>query len=261
MTKGRQTSEARRIRLDQLVLERGLAETRAKARALVMAGEISLPGYAGRPTPGQQVRRGQEVVVRQRPRYVSRAGEKLASALEKFAVDAVGKAALDVGASTGGFTDCLLQHGARRVYAVDVGRAQLHSRLLQDERVTSLEATNARYPYELPERVDLVVADVSFISLRMILPEALRHLRDEGQIIALFKPQFEAERREVPRGGVIKDPLLRAALLGRFVPWLASQRLRVRGLALSPVLGDAGNAEFLLHLEPEANVGRADERG
>ncbi len=248
-------SPRRRLRLDRFMVDTGLAATVEEARALVMAGDVSLPGNRGRPTPGQQVRDDQRVVLRSRPRYVSRGGEKLAHALEGFGVDPTGMTVLDVGASTGGFTDCLLQHGARRVYAIDVGRGQLHSRLLADDRVVSMEGVNARDPVDLPVEVDLIVADVSFISLHLVLPQVFRHLAPAtqapgGRVIVLFKPQFEARRDEVPRGGVMRDPSLRARIVGRFVAWLTANGVRIRGLVRSPILGDAGNAEFLLWLEP-----------
>lgn len=242
------------MRLDQLLVDRGIAETTAQATALVMAGDVTLPDHPGRPTPGQQVRPDQAVSVRGRPRFVSRGGQKLAHALTAFGIDPAGTVALDVGASTGGFTDCLLQAGAERVYAVDAGRGQLHGRLLADPRVVSMEGVNARHPFQLPEPVGLVVADVSFISLRLVLPPAFSHLRAGGRAVALFKPQFEARREEVPRGGVITDPGLRATVLGRFIHWLTERRVRLRGLAASPILGDAGNAEFLLWLEPTAPI-------
>ncbi|MBT6683151.1 MAG: TlyA family rRNA (cytidine-2'-O)-methyltransferase, partial [Chloroflexi bacterium] len=163
-------SPRRRMRLDQLMVETGLTETVEEARALVLAGEVSLPGTHGRPTAGQQVREGQEVVLRDQPRFVSRGGEKLSHALESFGVDPTGFTVLDVGASTGGFTDCVLQAGANRVYAVDAGHSQIHSRLVADERVISMENVNARDPIQLPDPVALIVADVSFISLEVILP-------------------------------------------------------------------------------------------
>lgn len=261
-------SPRRRLRLDQLMVDRGLAGTVEEARALVMAGDVSLPGSQGRPTAGQQIGYDREIALRPRARYVSRGGEKLAHALERFGVDPAGMTVLDVGASTGGFTDCLLQRGARRVFAIDVGRGQLHSRLAADDRVVSMEGVNAREPFHLPGlqssaqspaqsagRVDLIVADVSFISLRVVLPQVFHHLVTGGRAIVLFKPQFEALREEVPRGGVIRDPALRARLVGRFVAWLTANGIRIRGLVRSPILGDAGNAEFLFWVEPRNEPG------
>lgn len=243
------------------MVDRGLAGTVEEARALVMAGDVSLPGSQGRPTAGQRIGYDREIALRPRARYVSRGGEKLAHALERFGVDPAGMTVMDVGASTGGFTDCLLQRGARRVFAVDVGRGQLHSRLVADDRVVSMEGVNAREPFHLPGlqspaqlagEVDLIVADVSFISLRVVLPQVFHHLVAGGRAIVLFKPQFEALREEVPRGGVIRDPDLRARLVGRFVSWLTANGIRIRGLVRSPILGDAGNAEFLFWVEPPA---------
>ena len=186
--------------------------------------------------------------VKERPRYVSRGGDKLAHALEAFGFDPGGKTALDVGASTGGFTDCLLQRGASRVYAVDVGRGQLHNRLLVDDRVVSMERVNARKGFELPERVDLITADVSFISLRLVLPPALDHLRVGGAIIALLKPQFEAGPEKVGKGGVVRDRQTHAETIGQFVNWATAERLRVLDLTSSPLLGDkeTGNSFFCL---------------
>ena len=169
---------AEKVRLDRLLVERGIAESGAQARAMIMAGLVELPGRGqARPTAGMRVHEDDQVRVKERPRYVSRGGDKLANALDAFGLDPDGKTALDVGASTGGFTDCLLQRGASRVYAVDVGRGQLHNRLLLDDRVVSMERVNARKGFELPERVDLITADVSFISLRLVLPPAVDHLR------------------------------------------------------------------------------------
>jgi 23S rRNA (cytidine1920-2'-O)/16S rRNA (cytidine1409-2'-O)-methyltransferase len=239
------------------MVDKGLAGTLEEARALVMAGDVSLPGTHGRPTAGQGVRESQEIALRSRPRFVSRGGEKLSHALGCFGVDPAGMTVLDVGASTGGFTDCVLQNGAARVYAVDAGRAQLHSRLVADDRVVSMEGVNARDPFPLPDPVDLIVGDVSFISLQVILPPVFEHLRQGGRAIVLFKPQFEARREEVPRGGVIRDPAFRARLLGRFVAWLTGNGIRIRGLTRSPILGDAGNVEFLFWLEPPDSRARA----
>ncbi len=241
-----------KVRLDRLMVKRGIAPSGEQARAMVMAGMVDLPDLRGRarPTPGMRVRPGEEVRVKETPRYVSRGGDKLAHALMSFGVDAQGMTALDVGASTGGFTDCLLQNGANRVYAVDVGRGQLHRRLLTDGRVVSLERVNARNGFDLPEKVDVVTIDVSFISLRLVLPPALEHLRRDGTAIALLKPQFEAGREEVGKGGVVRDRLLHARAIGRFVDWATSHSMRVFGLTMSPLAGDKGNREYFLLLRP-----------
>jgi 23S rRNA (cytidine1920-2'-O)/16S rRNA (cytidine1409-2'-O)-methyltransferase len=240
-----------RTRLDEAMVERGLVDTRNKARAVILAGDVKLPGREGvRPTPGMLVAADESIDLVSRPRFVSRGGEKLAHALQVFGVSPAAGAALDVGASTGGFTDCLLQGGARRVYAVDVGYGQLDATLRNDPRVVVMERVNAREGFDLPERVDLVVVDVAFISLRLVLPPVLRHLKHGGTAVVLFKPQFEAKRGEVGRTGVIRDPQLHATLLGRFIVWLVDHGIRLRGLTSSPILGDKGNREFLLHLQP-----------
>ncbi len=235
------------------MVERGIAESGQQARAMVMAGMVELPSRRGRarPTPGMSVRHDQEIRIKKTPLYVSRGGHKLAHALDAFNVNPAGITALDVGASTGGFTDCLLQHGAKRVYAVDVGRGQLHHRLLSDPRVVSMERTNARNPFTLPEKVGIVTADVSFISLRLVLPTAMAHLQQGGLVIALLKPQFETSPGNVGKKGVIKDPLVHAETIGQFVKWAVSRRLRTLSLSASPLLGDKGNREFFFLLKPQ----------
>ncbi|MBI4305065.1 MAG: TlyA family RNA methyltransferase [Chloroflexi bacterium] len=245
-------SRAKRSRLDDALVQRGLASSRSQARALIMAGEVSLTAREGvRPTPGMAVGAEEQIELRTRPRFVSRGGEKLEHALARFSIDVTGLAALDIGASTGGFTDCLLKVGARKVYALDVGYGQLDATMRSDSRVVVMERINARNPYKLPETVDIVTADVSFISLRLVLPVAVQHLAPGGKIVALFKPQFEAERGEVGKGGVIRDPQLHATVLGRFIAWAVNHAFRIRGLTASPLLGDKGNREFLLLLEPD----------
>ncbi|MFQ6026291.1 MAG: TlyA family RNA methyltransferase [Dehalococcoidia bacterium] len=235
-------------RADLLLAEKGLAESREQAQALIMEGLVYAP--SGRVLkPGTSLPESTPLEVRGRLPYVSRGGLKLAQALNAFQLSVQDVVALDLGASTGGFTDCLLQRGAQRVYAVDVGYGQLHHRLRQDSRVVVLEKQNARYPFDLPELVDLVTIDVSFISLTLVIPPALDHLREGCQIVALVKPQFEAQREEVGRGGVIRDPQVHARVLGRMIVWAVEQGLRVRNLTPSPVLGDKGNREFLLLLE------------
>ena len=239
--------------------ERGLAESREQAQLLIMEGLVF--GPSGRVAKASSpLAEDTPLEVRGRLPYVSRGGLKLAGALDAFDLAVEGKPVLDVGASTGGFTDCLLQRGTRHVYAVDVGHGQLHHKLRQDSRVSVLEKVNARHTYQLPEWVDLAVIDVSFISLTLVIPPALAHLRDEGHIAALVKPQFEAPRGQVGRGGIVKDPRVHAAALGKLVVWSTTQGLRVRGMCPSPILGDKGNREFFLLLQkPTPRVTRNRE--
>ncbi len=231
-------------RLDQLLVDQGLAESRSQAQRLIRAGEVRV-GDRVMDKPGALVDAAAVLAVVQPPRFVSRGGEKLVAALQAFGVQPQGWVAADVGASTGGFTDCLLQWGAARVYAIDVGYGQLDWRLRNDPRVVVMERTNARHLEELPERVDLVTIDVSFISLELILPQAVRWLRTGGQIVALVKPQFEAGRREVGKGGVVRDPEVHRRVLERVLSSAAGLGLGLGGLIPSPLLGPAGNREFL----------------
>lgn len=245
------TTKARRKRADLLLAERGLAESREQAQILIMEGQVFAP--SGRVAKASSpLAENTPLEVRGRLPYVSRGGLKLAHALETFGLKVEGQVVLDVGASTGGFTDCLLQQGAARVYALDVGHGQLHHRIRTDARVKVMEKCNARHPFDLPERVDLVVMDVSFISLTLVVPQAAAHLQDGGCVAALVKPQFEAERGQVGRGGVVKDPKVHAATLGKMVVWATEQGLRVRNMCASPVLGDKGNREFFLLLQKPA---------
>jgi 23S rRNA (cytidine1920-2'-O)/16S rRNA (cytidine1409-2'-O)-methyltransferase len=241
---------APRSRIDALLVERGLVESRQQARAVLLAGEIRVDG-APVTKPGSLVPPGASIEVLQRPAYVSRGGDKLEHALRTFAFDPAGMTCIDLGASTGGFTDCLLQHGARRVYAVDVGYGVLDYRLRQDERVVVMERTNARDLPPLPEPCDLAVFDLSFIGVEKVIPAVCRSLKPGADLIVLLKPQFQARRREVGKKGVVKDPLVHAAVVGRFVAWTVEHGLRLQGLTLSPVVGPAGNREFLLHLKLE----------
>ena len=245
----RKPRKSSRQRADVLLVERGLVESREQAQALIMAGAVLSPAGPVQKA-GAFLDPDTPLELRERLPYVSRGGVKLAHALDTWAgphgITLDGITALDVGASTGGFTDCLLQRGAARVYAVDVGHGQLHYRLRQDPRVTCMEKVNVRYPFDLPEAVDLLVADVSFISLTMALPEPLTHLKANGYAIVLIKPQFEARRGEVGRGGIIRSDNLRSEILARVQEWLAA----LDGAVLvdtipSPITGDAGNREFL----------------
>ena len=237
-----------RIRLDQLLVDRGLASSRAAAQAMILAGEVELEGGGRTLKPGNPVDPDAAVTLRGAPRWASRAGDKLDAALDAFAVTVKGMTALDAGASTGGFTDVLLSRGAARVYAVDVGRAQLIDRLRRDPRVVSMERTNLRTLDGLPEPVELATLDLSFISLRLVLPVVRRLLQPDGAVIALVKPQFEAGKAAVPRGGVIRDPATHAAVLGRFAADAAASGFGVSALMRSPITGSDGNAEFLAHL-------------
>jgi 23S rRNA (cytidine1920-2'-O)/16S rRNA (cytidine1409-2'-O)-methyltransferase len=232
-----------RKRLDVLLVERGLAESRAQAQALVMAGLV--PGYE---KAGQQVDESAELSVERPPRFVSRGGEKLDHALAELDVDPAGRDALDVGASTGGFTDVLLQRGAARVIALDVGRGQLHERLRSDPRVTVLERTNARELTELPFAPNLVTCDVSFISVRVALPPALALAKPGWEALVLVKPQFEAGREDVGRGGVVRDPDVQKRVLREVAEAALAWPAQVFGVVDSGLPGPKGNREFFLHL-------------
>jgi 23S rRNA (cytidine1920-2'-O)/16S rRNA (cytidine1409-2'-O)-methyltransferase len=239
-----------RMRLDETLVERNLAETRAKARALVMAGDVLVDGKvvtaAGKPVSGEQV-----IELRVKQRFVSRGGEKLDHALSAFAINPAGWVCADFGASTGGFTDCLLQCGAIRVYALDVGYGQLHSRIRDDERVIVREKENVRLLESLPEPIDLVVIDVSFISLKLVLPSALTVLKPEGMVVPLIKPQFEAGRREIGKGGVVRDTSVHRSVIERVVSEAGALGLRTSALVRSPITGPAGNVEFLARMSPD----------
>ncbi len=230
-------------RLDVVLVERGLAESRAQAQALVMAGLVT--GYD---KPGAQVEEDAELTVERGPRYVSRGGEKLAHALDRFGIDPAGLDCLDVGASTGGFTDVLLQRGARRVVAVDVGYGQLHPRLRDDPRVTVLERTNVRELEQLPFAPQLVVCDVSFISLRKALPPALRLAAPAWAAVVLVKPQFEAGRADVGKRGVVRDREVRRRVLREVAEATPGWGASVAGVVDSGLPGPKGNREFFLHL-------------
>src|SRR5438093_3932903 len=237
-------------RLDTLLVDRGLAPDREKAQALVMAGAVSVDECPAQKA-GTLVDENAPLRLAERRRYVGRGGEKLEHALEKFSLDARGLVVADIGASTGGFTDCLLQKGAERVYAIDSGKGQLDFRLRKDPRVIAMEGVNARTLESLPERVDLVTIDVSFISLQAVLPK-VRKLITDGPIVTLFKPQFEARKDEVPRGGVIRDAQLQGVLVGRFVAWCVTDHFRALDMTLSPVAGADGNREFFFWLLPKS---------
>jgi 23S rRNA (cytidine1920-2'-O)/16S rRNA (cytidine1409-2'-O)-methyltransferase len=236
----------KRVRLDQLLVQRELAPSRERARALILAGVVRVDGDRA-DRAAAPVAEDAELAVEQGPRFVSRGGNKLAGALDAFGLDVAGKTAIDVGASTGGFTDVLLQRGAARVHAVDVGKGQLDWGLRNDPRVVVHEGVNAREGVPIDELVDLVVADVSFISLRLALPPSLAKLRADGDVVALVKPQFEAGREAVGKGGVVRDPKARADAVLAVVRDLASRGLGVIGVAASPIAGREGNREIFVH--------------
>jgi 23S rRNA (cytidine1920-2'-O)/16S rRNA (cytidine1409-2'-O)-methyltransferase len=240
-------------RLDQLLVERGLYPTRERARRAVMAGLVEVAGKRV-DKPGTGVGAGVELRVSGPPEpFVSRAGRKLAAAMDAFGIDVAGRVCLDVGASTGGFTDCLLQRGALRVYAVDVGYGQLDQRLRQDDRVIVMERVNARYlgPTDLPERSDVVTIDVSFISLLKVVPALLPHLRPGGLLLPMIKPQFEATRGALGKGGILRDDAVRRSAIDRTVEGLVALGLELRGTMDSPVTGTGGNREaFALLAQP-----------
>ncbi len=250
-----------RVRLDCLLAERGLFESRTRAAASVMAGEVRLGAHGERAQkPGQLVAPDVAVAVDEAPRFVSRGGIKLANALEHLAIDAGGRRCLDVGASTGGFTDCLLQHGAQHVVALDVAYGELDWGLRNDERVTVLERTNARAiaPAALPYAPDLVVVDVSFISLTKVLPAVLACTAPAHDVLAMVKPQFEAGRGNVGKGGVVRDPDQRRALLVAVAACARGLGAAVLGFASSGLPGPKGNRESFVWL---AEAGRPGDRG
>ena len=260
----RPTARTKRVRLDQLLVERGLVETRSRAQALVLAGKVRVgDGDAARldHKPGDALDPATALEVARPEPYVSRGGHKLAAALDAFEIDPSGLTALDVGASTGGFTDVLLQRGARHVYALDVGRGQLAERLRRDDRITSMERTNARAitPSTFPEPIELAVVDVSFISLDKVLGPVLTVLSPGAPIVALVKPQFEAGKGRTDHG-VVRDPAVHREVLQRVVVVAAQHGLGTRALIASPILGPEGNREFLVHLARGPSCAEVGER-
>ncbi|MHB8084799.1 MAG: TlyA family RNA methyltransferase [Dehalococcoidia bacterium] len=236
-------------RLDTLLVTRGLAENKIKAQAVIMAGSVSVNGNI-MTKAGSLVPEDSQVQMAARMPYVSRGGLKLEHALEEFKIGVKGLTCLDVGASTGGFTDCLLKNGAKRVYALDVGYGQLDYGLRRDSRVVVMEKVNAHFPFDLPQEVDLAVMDLSFISVTSVIPNILPHLNPPGDMVVLFKPQFEAERADVPKGGVIKDPAVHARTIANLILWMNQNSLRLLNLTSSPILGAEGNKEFLIYMRP-----------
>lgn len=256
----------KKVRLDVLLVERGLAESRAKAQALIMAGQVRVADQVAL-KPATAVDAKAALTVDSGPRFVSRGGEKLDAALEAFDIDVNGFVCADVGASTGGFTDCMLQRGAAKVYAIDVGKGILHWKLRNDKRVVVMEKTNARYVESLPETVDLVTMDASFISLKILLPVVKKWIplrlspisAKIGGVVALIKPQFEAGKKDVSRGdGVIRDPEIHKQVLLDVLGFAKQEGFNIRGLIKSSLLGPKGNAEFLVWLnQAEARTERS----
>jgi 23S rRNA (cytidine1920-2'-O)/16S rRNA (cytidine1409-2'-O)-methyltransferase len=237
-----------KVRVDVLLVEQGLAQSRAQAQRLVMAGQVRAGGQVVL-KPSVLLAEGTQLTVEQPPRYVSRGGEKLAAALERFPIHVSDKVCADVGASTGGFTDCLLQHGAMKVFAIDVGQGILHWNLRQDPRVIVLENTNARYLEQLPEPIDIVTIDASFISLKLLLPVVKNWVSLDSEVVALVKPQFEAGRRQVAKGdGVIRDKEIHRQVLLDVFDFAQAVGFEILGAIKSPLLGPKGNVEFLAWL-------------
>jgi 23S rRNA (cytidine1920-2'-O)/16S rRNA (cytidine1409-2'-O)-methyltransferase len=239
---------AKKQRIDVLMVEKGLTDSRELARRLVMAGEVSINGQIV-DKPGTQISVEAEIAVRSAPRFVSRGGEKLDAALTVFPIDVTGAICADLGASTGGFTDCLLQRGASKVYAIDVGYGQLDYRLRDDPRVVVMERTNARFLESLAEPVSMVSIDASFISLRLLLPVVKDWIAPGASIVPLIKPQFEAGREDVGKGGVVKSPDIHRRVLRDVLTAAQDMGFGVFGLIQSPLKGPAGNIEFLAWLK------------
>ena len=239
-----------KTRLDQLLVERGLAESREKAKRLILAGQVLVDGQPA-PKPGHPVTLDHELTLKETARFVSRGGDKLEGAMKDFHLDLTDATCLDIGSSTGGFTDCMLQHGAIKVYAVDVGKGQLHWKLREDQRVIVMESTNARYltPNEINDPADFASIDTSFISLTKILPAVKGLLKPNGEIVSLIKPQFEAGKEAVDKGrGVITDPMIHEEVIAKIKKFGTEELgLEWLGIATSPLKGPKGNIEFLAH--------------
>lgn len=242
-------------RLDQLMFRRGLCDSRETAKRLILAGEVRVEGHEGNLKPGLKVDDEAGIEVKNRPRYVSRGGLKLEGALDQFGIDVGGRVVLDAGASTGGFTDCVLQRGAAKVYAYDVGTNQLAWKLRSDPRVVSQEGFNLRHlqPSDLPEAVDLVVIDVSFISLTLILGPVFGVLKPEGDVVCLIKPQFELKKEQIGKGGIVRDPALHQEAVEKIRHHVTGTLGKCwQGVIASPISGTDGNTEFLAWLKHPA---------
>ncbi len=248
--------KTKKLRLDSLLAAKGLIESREKARALILAGKVLVNGTKA-DKAGTFVRPEACLEILQKIPYVSRGGLKLEAALKSFNIDVKGKIAMDVGASTGGFTDCLLQHGARKVYAIDVGYGQLAWKLRNDSRVILLEKTNIRYLDEkvrgqefedlIKSNIDIATVDVSFISLLKVIPKVINFLKKNREIVALIKPQFEVARKDVGKGGVVKDEAKRLEVIEKITKELRNMGLEVKGVIKSPLVGPKGNIEYFIY--------------
>lgn len=249
-------------RLDVLLRDREICKSREKAKREIMAGNVYVEGQL-KDKPGTRVAKGADIDLKERKqKFVSRGGKKLEGALEEFGIDVDGFTALDIGASTGGFTDCLLQNGVRKVWALDVGKGQLDWNLRQDDRVTPIEDKNARYlkPGDIGTRVDLVTIDVSFISLELILPPAKKVLKPSGEMVTLVKPQFEAGPKSVEKGGVVTDPEVHEEVLENVRGFAEDNGLEVMNCTHSQIQGKSSkNIEYLLHLSESKNGGNPPE--
>jgi 23S rRNA (cytidine1920-2'-O)/16S rRNA (cytidine1409-2'-O)-methyltransferase len=237
-------SKTPKQRLDQLLVAKGLVPTRAKAQGMIMAGEVSVDGQRV-DKAGALFEDTVSIALKSKPPFVSRGGEKLNAALLRFGLNVAGRVAVDVGASTGGFSDCLLQRDIAKIYALDVGYGQMAQRVRDDERVVVMERINARYVESLPEPVSLAVIDVSFISLRLILPAVVRWLTTQADVVALIKPQFEAGKESVGRGGIVRDEQVHRRVLAAVLNYSMELGLHITGTMASPILGAEGNREFL----------------
>jgi 23S rRNA (cytidine1920-2'-O)/16S rRNA (cytidine1409-2'-O)-methyltransferase len=243
-----------KVRIDLLLVDRGLVESRERAQAMIIAGQVLVNGRKQDKT-GSRVPEDADIrILGEQLRYVSRGGLKLEAALGEFTVDVQGKTALDVGASTGGFTDCLLQHGAGKVYAVDVGYGQMAWKLRLDPRVIIIERVNIRHidPALVPEPIDIAVIDVSFISLEKVVPSIFRFFKPHAEIVALIKPQFEVGKGQVGKGGIVRDEAARTAAVERVASFFRETGFEVRGVIPSPITGQDGNVEFLIHAEKDS---------
>jgi len=248
-----------KIRLDVLLVERGLADSRAKAQALIMAGQVRVNDQVAL-KPATATDTKSTLKVDSGPRFVSRGGEKLEGALDTFAIDVKGFVCADVGSSTGGFTDCMLQRGAAKVYAIDVGKGILHWKLRNDRRVVVMEETNARFVEALPETINFVTVDASFISLKVLLPTIKKWVSENTQLLCLIKPQFEAGKKDVSRGdGVIRNPEIHKQVLLDVLNYAKAEGFGLRGLVKSTLLGPKGNVEFLLWMDTHPNENSVEE--